>query len=399
MADSWAMWLNRVQHLMASNQVPVGTYRYTRPAPSRYEHQWLWDSCFHAIIYRHFDAAMARDELLSVIAYQVSTGKDAGMLPHMTYWRGGGASLWGEDGYSIITQPPLVAVAAQLVYEKTQDIALLSELYSPLCLYHLWFERRRDPDQDHLASLIHPWESGWDSSPRWDAAMQLGANPTDDAAREARKNLVTQLIQHECDAVALRDAGLFYVEVADFNAIRAADLESLAWIAAQLQKPDDAQKWRQKAASIQQAIQSRMIHDGQVYDLAGRDEQRIAVASASEFVVLFGGGATPEQAQQLVARLEMAHFQPKYPVPTTPTDAPIFDGNRYWRGNVWVNVNWLIWKGLLRYGYTAQAQQLAQKTLALVEQHGFHEYFNPHTGAGFGSFPHSWTGIVLDMVG
>ncbi len=398
MAELHEMWLKRVQALMTANQVPVGTYRYTRPAPSRYEQQWLWDSCFHAMIYRHFDAAMARDELFSVVASQVSMGKDAGMIPHMTYWRGGGLELWGEDGYSIITQPPLIAVAAQLVYEKTQDRALLDELYSPICLYHLWFDRRRDPDQDHLVSLIHPWESGWDSSPRWDAAMHLSANPSDDDAREARKKLVAQLIKYDCDAERLGDAGLFHVEVADFNAIRAADLESLAWIADQLGKPADAQKWRQKAAATQLAVQTKMSHDGQVFDLSGRAEQRIAVASASEFVVLFGGCATPKQAQQLVARLEMAQFQPEYPIPTSPTDTPLFAGDRYWRGNVWLNVNWLIWKGLLRYGYTAQAQHLAEKSLALAEKQGFHEYFNPHTGQGFGSFPHSWSGIVLDML-
>ena len=31
------------------------------PAPPRYRHQWYWDSCFHAIAWRHFDrAARAR---------------------------------------------------------------------------------------------------------------------------------------------------------------------------------------------------------------------------------------------------------------------------------------------------------------------------------------------------
>lgn len=398
MSATHATWLKRVQQLMKSNQVQVGSYRYTRPAPSRYEQQWLWDSCFHAIIYRHFDAKMARDELLSVIAYQVALGGDTGMIPHMTYWNGGGAALWGEDRHSIITQPPLIAVAAKLVYEKTQEKALLNEIYPPLCLYHHWFDRRRDPNNDHLVSLIHPWESGWDASPRWDRPMKRSSDPTDDESREARKNLVAEIIKHNGDAQKLCDAGWFHVAAANFNAIRAADLESLAWIAEQLNRPQDAQRWRQKAADIQQAVQTKMIQDGHVSDLAGQDEQPITTNCASEFIVLFGGCATPEQAKKLVERLEMTHFQPPYIVPTTPTDAPLFRGDRYWRGNVWLNVNWLIWMGLRRYGYEAQAKHIAEKSLALVEQSDSYEYFNPHTGEGCGSFPHSWSGIVLDML-
>lgn len=92
--------------LLQSNQMTSRGFRYTRPAPHVYEHQWLWDSCFHAIVYRWLDPAMAWDELRSLIASQVTSGADAGMIPHMVYWQGGGASLWGVDTRSIITQPP-----------------------------------------------------------------------------------------------------------------------------------------------------------------------------------------------------------------------------------------------------------------------------------------------------
>ena len=166
-----ADWSERCLKLLAGNQVKVGDYRYTRPAPMTYEHQWLWDSCFHALAYRWFDPQMARDELLAVVRHQVTEGSDAGMIPHMGYWAGGGSDLWGKDNRSIITQPPLIAVAAVRVYNQTEDRDMIAKLYPALVAYHEWFDRRRDPDNDGLVSMIHPWESGWDASPRWDTAM------------------------------------------------------------------------------------------------------------------------------------------------------------------------------------------------------------------------------------
>lgn len=388
-------------------------FRYTRPAPSTYEQQWLWDSCFHAIVLRHFDAEMAGDELLSVVAHQFTDGPDAGMIPHMTYWRGGGRALWGQDDRSIITQPPLVGVAAWLVYEKTGDSALLRQLYEPLARYHEWFDRRRDPDGDALVSLIHPWESGWDSSPRWDRPMGLSDAPTDDEARLARLALVEKLIARGCDAAALARDGLFHVEAADFNAIRAADLESVAKIADALGRAGDAAHWQVRMRAVQEAIEAKMVRGGFVYDLAGPDEMPLEEQTAAAFVTLFGGAA-PATAAALVEQLHSPDWWPRYPIPTSPVTARLFQPDRYWRGNVWLNVNWLIWAGLRRSGYHELAAALAERSAALVaDSHalaraqgqpdaenaaGLYEYFNPLTAAGHGSRPHSWSALVLDML-
>jgi len=64
---------------------------------------------------------------------------------------------------------------------------------------------------------------------------------------------------------------------------------------------------------------------------------------------------------------------------------------------VWLSVNWLIWRGLRRYGYHEIAHDLVARTLTLVKNHGFHEYFNPMTGDGYGPSQQSWTTVILDM--
>src|SRR5581483_10019160 len=79
-----------------------------------------------------------------------------------------------------------------------------------------------------------------------------------------------------------------------------------------------------------------------------------------------------------------------YPVPSTAACEPTFvPGDdrylwieRYWRGPTWLFSTWFILRGLLRLGYEAQATHLVDRTVALVRQSGFREYFNPITGEG-----------------
>ncbi len=393
-------WIERCRVLLEGNQIRSREFRYTRPAPHVYEYQWLWDSCFHAMTYRWFDSAMAWDELHSLVQHQVKEGDDAGMIPHMAYWQGGGAEMWGEDDRSIITQPPLIAAAAWHVHEKQPNLVALAELYSNLVAYQEWFDRRRDLDGDHLVTLIHPWESGWDASPRWDAAMGL-ENPTAEQSKVARHALVKLLREHDCDAQALRAVGSFAVKAADFNAIRAADCEAMGRIAAAL-KQEDTLYWQQKAKKIQQAVQEKCLrHDGKhwiAHDLSGAEVKAVSPDSAAKFVLLYGGCASPGQAEALHADLRSPRYFTNFPVPTTPQDSPVFDGDTYWRGNVWLAVNWLIIRGLQRYDYDDTAQRIKDQSLALVKQSGFHEYFNPLTGQGCGPAQQSWSAITLEFV-
>lgn len=391
----WQAWVEKCQGLLRGNQIESKGFRYTRPAPHVYEYQWLWDSCFHAITYRWFDIDMAKDELISVIAKQVKEGADAGMIPHMNYWQPDGEKLWGNPHRSIITQPPLIGIAAEKVYQISQDKAFLAKIYEAEVTYHRWFDRRRDPDNDHLVSLIHPWEPGCDASPRWDVPLGL-INPTPQETHEARDAHVKILMQYDCDAAKLGEAGYFHVESIEYNAVRAADLEALARIAQLLGK--DGSEWAEKAKAVQKAVMEKMVQADGIWDLHGLDEKPIKIDNAAKFILLFGGCVSEETAQQLVADLESPRYWTNYPIPTTPTDSEKFSPDHYWRGNVWLSVNWLIYQGLRRYGYIRQASHIAQRSLDLVENHDFHEYFNPLNGLGHGPAQQSWSTIVLDML-
>lgn len=395
-AVQWSEWKAALSALLVSNRVCVNGYRYTRPAPTAYEHLWLWDSGFHAIGYRWIDPEMARDELLSVTSHQFVEGPDSGMIPHMVYHRGGGKELWLHDDRSTITQLPVLAFAAHRVFRVTRDRPLLETVYPRLAAFHDWFDRRRDPDGDGLVCLIHPWED-WDSSPRWDRGMKLPSRFPPAEGTAARKALAKVLPDYGHDPTALAKAGYFMVEPVEFNAIRAADLEAMAEIADELGKPSEAESWRARARAVQRAVQTKMM-EPLPRDLEGLDERPIEAESASHFIALFGGCATREQAERLVERMTRPDYWTEYPIPSSPVTSPTFAPDEYWRGNTWIPVNYLIYLGLRRYGYAELATRLAEKTVAMVSSHGIFEFYHPITGEGLGAKNQSWTALMLDMI-
>ena len=74
-----------------------------------------------------------------------------------------------------------------------------------------------------------------------------------------------------------------------------------------------------------------------------------------------------------------------------------------WLGPIWINVNYLVFKGLLNYGFEDDARILAEKTILLLgrdfERFGaLHEYYLPENGEpvlnkGF----QNWNFLVLNM--
>lgn len=396
-------WTQKAADLLKGNRIEIDGYRYTAPSfdivdfgRRDYANQFMLDSCFHAIAWAQIDPVMARDELLSLVSRQVKNGPDAGMIPHCNYWLGGASWLWGQDDRSSITELPLIATAAWLVHQYDDRRDFLEAIYTPMCAYHDWFERRRDFDGDGLVSLIHPWEGGGDALPRWDKPMKLDSF-SHIAGRDARLALAQQITKYDGDARALGEAGWFSVEPMDYNAVRVADMEAMAKIAEALGKPEDAEMWERRIDRVRHAFQAKMIIQGRPYDLAGLDEQPILQDSAGQFTTLFGGMLTRAQADGLVRQLQEKRFWTPYPITTTPTDDVTFDAKIYWRGNVWPCVNWLIYRGLRRYGYDDLADELAERSMTLLEQSGFREYFHPITGEGLGGEQFSWATLMVAM--
>ena len=81
-----------------------------------------------------------------------------------------------------------------------------------------------------------------------------------------------------------------------------------------------------------------------------------------------------------------------------PGGPVLFDPIRYWRGPVWVLVNWLVADGLrphrlVRPDGRAGSGPSGPPTRPWLEQ-GFSEYYDPRTGAGIGGHGFSWSAAL-----
>lgn len=75
-----------------------------------------------------------------------------------------------------------------------------------------------------------------------------------------------------------------------------------------------------------------------------------------------------------------------------------------WLGPVWIIVNYFVWQALLRYGFKAEAAQLADSTIALLANDlevdgSLNEYYHPDTGAALSHKGFmDWNLLVLEMI-
>jgi neutral trehalase len=109
--------------------------------------------------------------------------------------------------------------------------------------------------------------------------------------------------------------------------------------------------------------------------------------SSAGFLPLICGAPTPERAAALARHLrDPATFGTALPVPSIAAQDGAHYAKDMWRGPTWVNVNWLIARGLERYAqfdrsFAHLARSLDRATVAEVERtcalYGtFFEYFD-----------------------
>ena len=126
---------------------------------------------------------------------------------------------------------------------------------------------------------------------------------------------------------------------------------------------------------------------------------------------MWAGIATPEQAERMVREnlLDEGLFWAPYGVRTLSTKEKMYQivksGNpSCWQGTVWGISNYMIFKGLVDYGFYNEAKELAERTIVMfgrdIEENGeMHEYYNPDTGEGINNPGfQNWNLLVNNMI-
>lgn len=134
------------------------------------------------------------------------------------------------------------------------------------------------------------------------------------------------------------------------------------------------------------------------FDLDIKGHRLIPVATTAGLCAIYGGLVDAEQAAAMLARYISRSARCRL-LPSVPPDEEGFEPARYHRGPVWVQMNWMIARGLEDLGLNADARALAEATLAMVRAHGVYEYFDARTGRGAGDGQFSWTAaLTLDFL-
>ena len=414
---------------------------WTVPAGDLYPHQWLWDSCFIAIGLRHLDIERAQTELRSLLRGQWSNG----MLPniifsgkaerqHVDLWRSWVSPYSPENvSTSGITQPPMLAEAVARIGQKLklpERRSWYKEMLPALVRHHEWLYADRNPHQEGLAILIHPYESGSDNSPPWISEMRKHSLPhwirlieklkLDGPVNLFRRDTkhvppgqrisniegltqwsaIRRLRRKAYNSEAILSRSLFAVEDLAFNCmfIRANKiLKDIAKTAGQDLPEYLVDDMAKTEAALEQLWDESA---GQYFSRSFVSHKLIEEPTIATLLPLYAGSITKDRAAHLVQLLKRRRlFSTSWPVPSVPLSSSYFNPYKYWQGPTWVNTNWLIIDGLKRYGYHDEAKLLKDRTLQLVAKSGCYEYFSPLNGDHAGAANFSWTAaLAIDLL-
>jgi hypothetical protein len=386
MSDSTSELADRCRHVLeashAEGERRGGRFSYTRPSPSRYPWQWYWDSCFAAIVWRRFDPGRSRDELSSLL----NAMRPDGFIGHVTFWDRP-LSLERLPFYNVTTpraemtstiQPPLLAWAWR--------IAVGDPVEEPrIATHHEWLRANRDLEGDGLLWIVQPDESGLDASPKFDPIWGLLKHGGYGFPLLVARNRLLGW-----NARRIRDRGWPVVCEVMTNV-----LWSLARVAA-------------GEPSLTPAIVDRLWDErrGLFWDEVQPSGARPAISTWAALSPL----ALPDLPEEIGRRLVEQHlldpesFWAAVPPPSVSAREPSYEPGgghglvrRYWRGPTWVNAAWLLWIGLRRLGFEAEAESMAAALVGAARREGLREYYDPRDGNGLGARDFAWSALVAEL--
>ncbi|QXQ06147.1 hypothetical protein KX816_18490 [Sphingosinicellaceae bacterium] len=395
---------------------------YTVPNGRVYPFQWNWDSAFVALGFDTFDRDRAWTEIETLFQAQWADG----FLPHIVFWQDDagyfpGPDVWGAQRTprtSGITQPPVAATVVRRLWDSAVSASSaeafrirVEKLFDQLLAWHRWFAEVRDPEGRGVVVAMHPWETGRDNSPEWDAPGELidVSNVGDYIRRDTghldAKMRPTKLEYDRYLALVQygRAQGWDHARIATSNPFRVADVGmSMILLRANRDLLALARMLGRDSGEIVAWIERAETGIGWLWDeaaecwcsrdlLTGRSSGLVTSAS---FLSFYAGLADPGRDAATIGHIERIVGTVRYLMPSLDPDDPGFQMIRYWRGPVWAVVNWMIGTGLAEAGQERWAAKVRDDTCVLIARHGFFEAFSPVDGTCSGGGDFSWTAAI-----
>ncbi len=433
---------SKAKTILQKNWVSLGrTQGFTKPSPRIYPFQWSWDSGFISYGYAHFDVEKGVEELRSlfkgqwingmlphIIFHKHTQGKAKGYFPGPETWNAQKASENAPENVATsgIVQPPLQAMGIWHLFkelskkDRKKAHVLLEEFYPKLFAFHKYLHTTRDPEEWGLITIVHPWESGLDNSPRWDETLKRiesidmskfkrrdieHTDPEERPTNETYGRYMKLMFELKERGYNANDSTLpFRIKDILFSSILYMANKRMKWIAEELNEDvTEIETWmgrfRKNFIAKCWNKDERMF-----FDLDLKSGKQIKIHTVAALMPMITGLLKEPYTSAIVELLNETNFCGQQAcavklAPSTSISADHFRHNLYWRGPIWINVNWFLWKGFRECKMHEEAKELRDAMLNLIAKEGFREYFSPLTGKGLGAKNFSWTAaLAIDLL-
>ena len=396
---------------------------YTLPTNNElYPAQWNWDSAFIALGYSYFNMEYAIEELEKLISGQWEDG----MIPHILFHDNDESyfpnhKTWdcgNKVASSGITQPPIVATIIKKIVDQNKldksQMKRMEILIKKLKKYLDWFYNYRDTNKIGLAAIIHPWESGLDNSPIWDGPLdkvkieenlkyeRRDLNVSRSSNRPLKKDydgyitLLNQFKRNKYNPTKIVNDSMFNVIDIGFNSILIRATKDLVEVSKKFNL-DFTDLKNKISKSEESLIKFYKDEDQSFFSYDFKNHNLIKVDAISNYFILFANLENQEINNKIIDKLKKYNSQKDYFFTTVNPKDKTFEETRYWRGPVWINSNWIIYQGLINKDKNF-SELLKKKTLELLENKKFHEYYNFKNGDCLGANNFSWSAaLYLDL--
>ncbi len=409
---------------------------FTIPSQGLYPFQWKWDSGFIAIGLCYYNIEKAKLEVKTLLDAQWENG----FIPHIVFHNENDSYFPGADFHKSelhplsskeykstgMTQPPVMGFVLQEMHriatDKEDMVEFIKKHIDKVYQNHAYFYSNRDPHDEGLVYIYHNWESGTDNSPVWDDIWKT-MNPPEyiferkdtthvDASQRPSKreydhylHIIEIAKEHQYDDEKIAALSPFLVQDPLFNAMLIKSNESLLelydLIGGNEEKKIQLRQWQQKSIKgVNTKLFDEELGAFVHYDL--RNDRPIRFVSSSSFSPLFAGIPDVKRAETLVQTMvDKFGGKDKYLCASFDPTSDRFNPKKYWRGPVWINMNWMLYYGLKKYRFLELANRIKKDSVELIKRDGFYEYFDCRKNngeanrIGYGGSNFSWSAALL----
>lgn len=264
------------------------------------------------------------------------------------------------------------------IYQITRDKTFLKQAYESGSRFYRYFVVHRDKDKNGLCS--------------WGGAGEL------ESVRDARV------------AVWDKVGPASNFEGPDINSMLVVEARSLEKMATILKMKQAASQWKKEADERSDLINKRLWdpQTGFYYNINKTDqrftfkhENDLKIKEIIGFLPLWAGVANQDQIKLLVRTLtDTTEFWRRYGVPTLSAKEDYYCPIGYWNGPVWVQWEYLLYRGLQDYGYQKIADELADRVsqnmiLHLKKDHVFWEFYSADDAQAGWNKTYIWAGLAV----